>query len=808
VAPPFCSLVKWYFVSKSMRAFAICVALIATVLTLSLTAAANEITEYHVTTPGSNLRDITPGPDGNLWFTELGGHKVGRITTAGVITEFSLGITSRPFSIVSGPDNNLWVTDPGQNTIVRITPGGRVTRYAVPTRNSGLSDIAVGPDGNLWFTESVASKIGRISTTGVVVEFSLPAQTEPYGITAGADGNLWFTESRANKIGRITPDGTVTEFSLPTAGSRPREISVGPDGNVWFVELYSNKIGRITPNGNITEFTIPWPNARPDGITLGVDGNLWYSQSGRSSVARISASGIFKEFKLRQAGRVPSGITIGADANVWIVQRGGSTIARMVLPEPTPPTTGFETTGNTQGVTMGPDSAIWFTQNAASNVGRIAPDGSITYFSLPIGGIHSAIISGPDGNLWYTRSADTSSLIGRITPAGVVTQFSVTANQATTRSVISDLTAGPEGNVWFSESTVGGVGGAVGHIGRITTDGAVTKFPLARSPSGITTGPDGNLWFTTWNTVGRVTPTGTLTEFSLPTDFLPKDITAGPDGNLWFTGDNRIGTVTPEGNISVSRGLSGDRLVTGPDGNLWITRRTGDQRQILRMTPSLIRTLFTVPGVTNDGIPAIAVGNNGNILLSTHRGKKIISLNIAAPITLEPVADGHIRQMDATGNFGFAEDLQTKLSSNSDPTQNREAYLLFDLSQVKTVKTAKLRFFGHLHAATPPSSSAATKTAILPLFNMTWKEGTLTWANRPSPMTAVVVGSMVISVKGGEPRWYEVDVTSHFRSAKASGRNLTGIVLRNITTGATADQYTRFNSRQASSNRPQLVITR
>jgi streptogramin lyase len=33
---------------------------------------------------------ITTGPDGALWFTEQNASKIGRITTAGVITEFPL----------------------------------------------------------------------------------------------------------------------------------------------------------------------------------------------------------------------------------------------------------------------------------------------------------------------------------------------------------------------------------------------------------------------------------------------------------------------------------------------------------------------------------------------------------------------------------------------------------------------------------------------------------------------------------------------------------------------------------------------
>jgi hypothetical protein len=58
-----------------------------------------------------------------LWFTEYIGNKIGRITTAGVITEFS-----------------------------------------IPTLGSSPSDITAGADGNLWFTEASGSRIGRITT--------------------------------------------------------------------------------------------------------------------------------------------------------------------------------------------------------------------------------------------------------------------------------------------------------------------------------------------------------------------------------------------------------------------------------------------------------------------------------------------------------------------------------------------------------------------------------------------------------------------------------------------------------------------
>jgi streptogramin lyase len=55
-------------------------------------------------TAGSNPAGITTGPDGALWFTEFGANQIGRITTAGVITEFPIPTAgSEPQGITTGP---------------------------------------------------------------------------------------------------------------------------------------------------------------------------------------------------------------------------------------------------------------------------------------------------------------------------------------------------------------------------------------------------------------------------------------------------------------------------------------------------------------------------------------------------------------------------------------------------------------------------------------------------------------------------------------------------------------------------------
>src|SRR5262249_42921847 len=138
-------------------------------------SAAAQFTEFPVTSPPGS---ITVGPDGALWFTEsnrdFGVDRIGRITTAGVITEFPLPLsvdcqqfgTCSPSGITAGPDGNLWFVETLGNRIKRITTSGAITEFTIPTPRSFPENITVGPDGALWFTESeprvTGAKIGRI----------------------------------------------------------------------------------------------------------------------------------------------------------------------------------------------------------------------------------------------------------------------------------------------------------------------------------------------------------------------------------------------------------------------------------------------------------------------------------------------------------------------------------------------------------------------------------------------------------------------------------------------------------------------
>ena len=81
------------------------------------------VVEFPLPSSGSEPSGIVTGPDGNLWFTEAAGNRIGRITPQGVITEFDIPTaSSQPYGIAAGPDGNVWFIERLGNSIGRITP--------------------------------------------------------------------------------------------------------------------------------------------------------------------------------------------------------------------------------------------------------------------------------------------------------------------------------------------------------------------------------------------------------------------------------------------------------------------------------------------------------------------------------------------------------------------------------------------------------------------------------------------------------------------------------------------------------------
>jgi streptogramin lyase len=507
-------------------------------------------------------------------------------------TDFPIppGRASWPYAMVVGPDGNLWFVEWGGQKVGFITTSGVITEYPIPNAQA-LIGIANGPDGNLWFTDTMAGTIGRISTSGTnIVHYSLPAGSFPQGITKGPDGNLWFLEQKDSgdyDIGKITTAGKVTSYSTKeTAGTfqvyavaSPYSFGVmtaGPDGNLWFVNPQNalhSQVGKITTAGVVTFYPT---SDLPISLTAGPDGNLWLIEA--SHVAKMTTSGVETEYALTQAGW--AGIVAGPDGNIWFSELNTG-FGKVV------PSTGAVTEYASlypafeyaPSIVSGPDGNLWFTSSFSDNIGRMTTAASVTgNFALSTGSNPGFDVTGPDGNLWFTMDYPANG-VGKMTPEGVVTTYPLpTANAAP-----SGITAGPDGNLWLLETNAY-------KIAKVTTSGVITEYAgNGYSWFGIISGPDGNLWFPyiyanscECSAIGRITTSGTISVFPTATPSSePVDVAVGSDGNIWFTesGVSKIGKMSTAGVTlaeypTKTKPSNLSAITSGPDGNLWFLENT------------------------------------------------------------------------------------------------------------------------------------------------------------------------------------------------------------------------------------------
>ena len=166
-------------------------------------------------------------------------------------------------------------------------------------------------------------------------------------------------------------------------------------------------------------------------------------------------------------------------------------------------------------------------------------------------------------------------------------------------------------------------------------------------------------------------------------------------------------------------------------------------------------------------------------------------------ITLNPVADAYVNGgKNANTNFGSATSLINQ--TNSSPNKSHETFLKFDISTISTnVSSAILRVNGRLNNLQTPSITVEAHNVT----NTSWLENTITWNNKPAAQAAVLATANVNSTTN---QYYEWDLTQLIDDLRTAGIN--SVTIKLINTNSTNNQVI-FNSKEAATNRPQLVVT-
>lgn len=470
------------------------------------------------------------GFDGNLYVADPIKNIIQRVTTSGTVTTIagqclvttgscdelqrdghgSLGLFAQPYGIAANPtDGALYVADRDNNSIRKINTSDTTSTFA----GNGLPQDVDGTGLNAGFQHPSAitfatgssslyvlernqgavttaalrsvTTIGtapppqntKISLFDTVTPDSLPATIDWHSSNPAAS-YLWYTERNKSRIARMTTTGTSSEYSVPTGGFgfyNLFDIELGADGTPWMdFETAANALWHRTAAGAFASYSpASGGGARPDTLTYGPDGNVWFATfNNQELIIGYVSSGTVVDYPIPNTGSIFStSIAFDAAGTIWVAQ------------------------GNCLGCNP---------NNAA--ILRLSRTGTVlARYVYPA----DYVTKGPNGNIWFAQRNANGDLIGTINPAnGVITTFPLYTSFPACPGPylcshgVSAITTGSDGALWFAESSAGA-------IGRLTTSGAYTEYPVlaARtSPMDVTNGPDGNVWFvdTGAQKIGRV----------------------------------------------------------------------------------------------------------------------------------------------------------------------------------------------------------------------------------------------------------------------------------------------------------------
>ncbi|MBV9208929.1 MAG: hypothetical protein JO037_26760 [Actinobacteria bacterium] len=295
-------------------------------------------------------------------------------------------------------------------------------------------------------------------------------------------------------------------FPVPTRGAEPFGIAAGPGGTVWFTEFAAGKIGRISPSGTITEYPVPTPGAGPYQIAAGPGGTAWFTEYNTAKIGRVTAGGQISEISLPAPSLGGTGLADGPDGSLWVADPAGYadrvTLAGQVT------RTRLPRAGGTPLAITAPAAGTAYLNQATGYfehshvILRIRSGQSPALAGSLPGSLANidALATGPAGTVWFTDFG--TGQIGELRPGRPPRLFPDPARYAG----LSDITRGPDGAMWYTDQA--------GLVGRITPSGAITQLALpgdGSNPDAITTGPGGALWVT-------APGTGTIIRITLPPD--------------------------------------------------------------------------------------------------------------------------------------------------------------------------------------------------------------------------------------------------------------------------------------------------
>jgi hypothetical protein len=244
---------------------------------------------------------------GNVYVAEYGGHRIRKVTSAGVVTTLAgsglpgfadgtgaLASFYYPVGIGLDAAGNVYVGDSTNNRVRKITPLGVVTTLAgsgvagfangtgVAASFFNPTGIAVDSAGNVFVADSNNNLIRRITPLGVTTTFAGSALAgfadgtgpaasfnQPWGLARDAANNLYVGDINNSRVRKVTTGAVVTTFAgtgaygaTNGAGNGmiaiatftyPYGLALDAAGAVYAADFNANRIRKIVPGPQVAD---------------------------------------------------------------------------------------------------------------------------------------------------------------------------------------------------------------------------------------------------------------------------------------------------------------------------------------------------------------------------------------------------------------------------------------------------------------------------------------------------------------------------------------------------------------------------
>ena len=200
------------------------------------------------------LEGPTVDADGAVYFTDLNGDRILKMTAGGTVSTFREP-ANRPNGMVFDAQFRLIACERGDTT--RKTPS-RLTRTDMKT--------------------------GRIDV--LADNYQGKPFVELNDVTVDGAGRIYFTDNPGKAVYRFDPDGTLTQLLTAPAIDNANGLTIAPDDKTFYLieaNTGANGTRRITAfalsaggvPSNPRVFHNFYPGRSGDGMTVDSDGNLW-----------------------------------------------------------------------------------------------------------------------------------------------------------------------------------------------------------------------------------------------------------------------------------------------------------------------------------------------------------------------------------------------------------------------------------------------------------------------------------------------------------------------------------------------------